>query len=212
MQLKSPSISRDIVPRNGVKNEYSKYFFFLSLSSVFSKSYLFPDSLRQSLKPMADFSVRWVLDQWTGLFPWFKDFRTSSSTRTLSFKESGNPLQCSCLEKPRDGGAWWAAVYGVAQSRTWLKWLSSSSNRGNIMKILNVQWLQRVFLSCYLIRVFIDKFYSCAIFINVAISTRELLYYILLNWFESSQIFLSHTLRNIFHWSTGMKCCLHFFY
>ena len=40
---------------------------------------------------------------------------------------SGNPLQCSCLENPRDGGAWWAAVYGVAQSRTRLKWLSSSS-------------------------------------------------------------------------------------
>ena len=39
-----------------------------------------------------------------------------------------NPLQCSCLEKPRDGGAWWAAVYGVAQSRTRLKWLSSSSS------------------------------------------------------------------------------------
>ena len=31
---------------------------------------------------------------------------------------NGNPLQCSCLENPRDGGAWWAAVYGVAQSRT----------------------------------------------------------------------------------------------
>ena len=40
---------------------------------------------------------------------------------------SGNPLQCSCLENPRDRGAWWAAVYGVAQSRTRLKWLSSSS-------------------------------------------------------------------------------------
>ena len=35
---------------------------------------------------------------------------------------------CSCLENPRDGGAWWAAVYGVAQSQTWLKWLSSSSS------------------------------------------------------------------------------------
>ena len=34
---------------------------------------------------------------------------------------TGNPLQCSCLENPRDGGAWWAAVYGVAQSRTQLK-------------------------------------------------------------------------------------------
>ena len=40
---------------------------------------------------------------------------------------NGNLLQCSCLENPRDRGAWWAAVYGVAQSRTWLKWLSSSS-------------------------------------------------------------------------------------
>ena len=40
---------------------------------------------------------------------------------------NGNPLQCSCLENPRDGGAWWAAVYGVAQSRTLLKRLSSSS-------------------------------------------------------------------------------------
>ena len=33
----------------------------------------------------------------------------------------GDPLQCSCLENPRDGGAWWAAVYGVAQSWTRLK-------------------------------------------------------------------------------------------
>ena len=41
---------------------------------------------------------------------------------------NGNPLQCSCLENPRDGGAWWAAVNGVAQSRTRLKWLSSSSS------------------------------------------------------------------------------------
>ena len=39
---------------------------------------------------------------------------------------NGNPLQCSCLENPRDGGAWWAAVYGVAQSRTRLTWLSSN--------------------------------------------------------------------------------------
>ena len=41
---------------------------------------------------------------------------------------NGNPLQCSCLENPRDGGAWWAAIYGVAQSPTRLKQLSSSSN------------------------------------------------------------------------------------
>ena len=47
---------------------------------------------------------------------------------------NGNPLQCSCLENPRDGGAWWAAVYGVTQSRTWLKWLSSSSS--------SMSWIQ----------------------------------------------------------------------
>ena len=41
---------------------------------------------------------------------------------------NGNPLQCSCLENPRDGGAWWAAVYGVTQSQTRWKWLSSSSS------------------------------------------------------------------------------------
>ena len=40
----------------------------------------------------------------------------------------GNPLQCSCLENPRDGGAWWAAIYGVAQSWTQLKRLSSRSS------------------------------------------------------------------------------------
>ena len=47
---------------------------------------------------------------------------------------NGNPLQCSCLENPRDGGAWLASVYGVAQSRTWLKWFSSS-------RIDNTRWV-----------------------------------------------------------------------
>ena len=52
--------------------------------------------------------------------------KESDTTEQLHFPFSlsytgegnGNPLQCSCLENPRDGGAWWAAVYGVAQSRT----------------------------------------------------------------------------------------------
>ena len=54
---------------------------------------------------------------------------------SLSFtgEGNGNPLQCSCLENPRDGGAWWAALYGVAQSRTQLKWLSSSSSSHMVM-------------------------------------------------------------------------------
>ena len=44
----------------------------------------------------------------------------------------GNPVQCSCLENPRDGGAWWAAVYGVVQSQIRLKRLSSSSSTDSL--------------------------------------------------------------------------------
>ena len=66
-----------------------------------------------------------------GCSPWSR--QESDTTEWLHFHFSlscigegnGNPLQCSCLENPRGGGAWWAAVYGVAQSRTRLKWLSS---------------------------------------------------------------------------------------
>ena len=62
----------------------------------------------------------------------------SDTTERLPFRFSlscigegnGNPLQCSCLENPRDGGAWWAALYGVAQSQTRLKRLSSSIENG----------------------------------------------------------------------------------
>ena len=56
------------------------------------------------------------------------DWATSLFSLSWIGEGNGNPLQCSCLENPRDGGAWWAAVYGVAQSRTWLKPLSSSSS------------------------------------------------------------------------------------
>ena len=69
-----------------------------------------------------------------GCSPWGR--KESDTTEGLHFHFSlscigegnGNPLQYSCLESPRDGGAWWAAVYGVAQSRTWLKRHSSSSS------------------------------------------------------------------------------------
>ena len=55
------------------------------------------------------------------------DWATSLSLSCLG-EGNGNPLQCSCLENPRDDGAWWAAVYGVTQSRARLKRLSSSSS------------------------------------------------------------------------------------
>ena len=69
-----------------------------------------------------------------GCSPWGR--KESDTAERLHFHSSlscigegnGNPLQCSCLENPRDGGAWWAAGYGVAQSRTRLKRLSSSIN------------------------------------------------------------------------------------
>ena len=75
-----------------------------------------------------------------GCSPW--GCEESDTTRQLHFHFSlscigegnGNPLQYSCLENPRDGGAWWAAVYGVTQGWTRLKWLSSSS-----MHLRNVQ-------------------------------------------------------------------------
>ena len=67
-----------------------------------------------------------------GCNPWGR--QESDTTEWLRFHFSfigegnGNPLRCSCLENPRDGEAWWAAVYGVTQSRTRLKQLSRSSS------------------------------------------------------------------------------------
>ena len=68
-----------------------------------------------------------------GRSPW--GYEESDTTKRLHFHFSlsyigegnGNPLQCSCLENPRDGGAWWAALYGVAQSRTRLNDLAAAA-------------------------------------------------------------------------------------
>ena len=79
-------------------------------------------------------SLRELQRSLVGCSPWGR--QESDTTERLHFNFSfsrigegnGNPLQCSCLENPRDGGAWWAVVYGVAQSRTRLKRLSSSNS------------------------------------------------------------------------------------
>ena len=65
---------------------------------------------------------------------------------------NGNPLQCSCLENPRDGGAWWAAIYGVAQSRTQLKRLSTSSNFNLSIecRVYDAPWVEIPLLSDYI--------------------------------------------------------------
>ena len=57
---------------------------------------------------------------------------------------NGNPLQCSCLENSRDGGAWWAAISGVAQNRTQLKQLSSSSSSNTVKIILTVKSVEYI--------------------------------------------------------------------
>ena len=84
-----------------------------------------------------------------GCSPWGR--KESDTTERLHFHFSllcigegnSNPLQCSHLENPRDGEAWWAAISGVAQSRTRLKRLSSSSSSSSLFEILLVMF-------CYL--------------------------------------------------------------
>ena len=72
---------------------------------------------------------------------------------------NGNPLRCSCLENPRDRGAWWTAVYGVAQSWTWLNWLSSSSSSRPEWK----HFILLSFLSTFWIKSFLENFIELAV-------------------------------------------------
>ena len=108
-----------------------------------------------------------------GCSPWGR--KESDTTERLHFHFSlsctgegnGNPLQCSCLENPWDGGAWWAAVYGVAQSRTWLRRLSSSSST-HIKTVhgLTFQWNVNIKMQCYnSIRLTVIVVYDCNNFV-----------------------------------------------
>jgi len=95
-----------------------------------------------------------------GCSPW--GGKESDMTEQLHFHFSlscigegnGNPLQCSCLENPRDGEVWWAAVYGVTQSRTRLMRLSSSSSSSSLPKGLSIlliflkEFLKKSFQPC----------------------------------------------------------------
>ena len=84
-----------------------------------------------------------------GYSPWGR--YKSDTTKRLHFHFSlsctgegnGNPLQCSCLENPRDGGVSWAAVYGVAQSQTQLKRLSSSSSSSMVLESVLVSFFYK---------------------------------------------------------------------
>ena len=117
-------------PRQHIKKQ--RYYF--ANKGPYSQSYGFSSQRRRwhpTLVFMPGKSHGWR--SLVGCSPWGRE--ESETTEQLHFHFSlscigegnGNPLQCSCLENPKDGGAWWAAVYGVAQSRTRLKRLSSSS-------------------------------------------------------------------------------------
>ena len=102
-----------------------------------------------------------------GCSPWGRE--ESDTTECLHFyfslscigEGNGNPLQCSCLENPRVGGAWWAAVCGVGQSQTRLKRLSTSSRSSilvDMKRYLNVVCISLT-ITLSIIHVFIDHLY-----------------------------------------------------
>ena len=121
-----------------------------------------------------------------GYSPWGRE--ESDTTEWLDFhfslscigEGSGNPLQYSCLENPRDGGAWWAAVYGVAQSWTRLKLLSSSSSsRDNVW---GLQFLCVLTNTCYCL-----SFYIAVLECEVGISLW--FWFAFLQWLMMLSIF-----------------------
>ena len=129
-----------------------------------------------------------------GCSPWGHE--ESDTTKWLHFyfslscigEGNGNPLQYSCLENPRDGGAWWAAVYGVAQSRTRLKRLSSSSSSSSIHFEIFLQFLDVVF---YFL------FSSCFLFIFQSWSYQ--LTYLQAHWFFSCFQSTSKPIKSMLH-------------
>ena len=104
--------------------------------------YLLINNLRYVLLPGKSHGWRSLV----GCSPWGREELDTTERLHFHFSLScigegnGNPLQYSCLENSRDGGAWWAAIYGVAQSRTRLKQLSSS-NSSRAGKLRGCKWV-----------------------------------------------------------------------
>ena len=99
---------------------------------LWSLPFFIPASLRNTPVLLPEKSHGWR--SLVGCGPWAHEELDTTGWLHFHFSLScigegnGNPLQGSCLENPRDGGGWWAAICGVAQSWTWLKRLSSSSS------------------------------------------------------------------------------------
>ena len=107
-----------------------------------------------------------------GCSPWGREELDTTERLHFHFSFScigegnGNTFQCSCLENPRDGGAWWAAVYGVAQSRTRLKWLSSSSSSSSRIEQTKQHFPVLIFFNWWKIA-HLFYFHLCFIFVLV---------------------------------------------
>ena len=120
-------VSLGYMPRNGIAGSYGGFIpsFLRNLHTVFLEKAMATHSSTLAWKiPRTEEPDRL---QSLGSLRVGHDWATSLSL-SCTREGNGNPLQYSCLENPRDGGAWWAAVYGVAQSQTRLTWLSSSSS------------------------------------------------------------------------------------
>ena len=122
-----------------MKSEKVKY----DTSVVGTEQSSFPETATAPHSSTLAWKIPWMEEPGRLCGPWGPE--ESDMTERLHFHFSlscigegnGNPLQCSCLENPRDGRAWWAAVYGVAQSQTRLKQLISSSSHVSIEMFLS---------------------------------------------------------------------------
>ena len=130
-------VSLGYMPRNGIAGSYGGFIpsFLRNLHTVFLEKAMATHSSTLAWKiPRTEEPDRL---QSLGSLRVGHDWATSLSL-SCTREGNGNPLQYSCLENPRDGGAWWAAVYGVTQSWTRLERFSSSSSSSILSSIVAI--------------------------------------------------------------------------